>query len=69
MDGFESREVTGNVVGKFVYLRREEREVENAKYIQCNKLRPEETGEMGGKLKGKEEQRVGDVGIKEEVGS
>ena len=69
MDNFESREVTGNVVGKFVYLRREEREVENAKYMQCKELRPEETGKIGSKLEGKEEQRVGDVGIKEEVGS
>ena len=32
-------------------------------------MRPEETGEIGSKLKGKEEQRVGDVRIKEEVGS
>ena len=39
MDSFESREVTGKVVGKFVYLRREEREVENAKYMQCKEGR------------------------------
>ena len=28
MDSFESRKVTGKVVGKCVYLRREEREVD-----------------------------------------